>query len=374
MADLESGRIKELHDQQLETQKKSFTKWINNHLASSSVEVKHLFNDLKDGSILRTLLETISGESLQKLNRGSSKVHHVSNVSVSFNFLKRHNIRLVGIGPEDVVDGIPDLVLGLVWSIIQKYHITAIEIVLDSDEKKHAKEALLLWSQRRTEGYPHVRITDFSNPKHTVELCLFAASWRDGLAFLALIHAHRPDLVEYRLFKPTDRAFNLETAFRIAEKNLNIARILDVEDMDKERPDEKSVMTYLAYYFHCFSQLDHTKRRSKKLNTAVGIERLKYTYEGKVTLLLQWMRESQAVLSSRDFPNTLHGVQKLCQQLNHFRRHEVKFRYVSNFRQHEVKFRYVSNFRQHEVKFRYVSATSGSMKSSLGTSAQLQAA
>jgi len=38
----------------------------------------------------------------------------------------------VSIGPEDIVDGNRDLTLGLLWSVILRFHITQIEIVLVS--------------------------------------------------------------------------------------------------------------------------------------------------------------------------------------------------------------------------------------------------
>lgn len=56
-----------------------------------------------------------------------------------------------------------------------------------------------------------------------------AASWRSGLAFNALIHAHRPDLINYHALNPHDHIANLNNAFDVAEKKLEIARLLDAE-------------------------------------------------------------------------------------------------------------------------------------------------
>lgn len=80
-----------------------------------------------------------------------------------------------------------------------------------------AKEGLLLWCQRKTQPYKNVNVQNFH------------MSFKDGLAFCALIHRHRPDLIDYDKLSKEDPIKNLNLAFDIAEKHLDIPRMLDAE-------------------------------------------------------------------------------------------------------------------------------------------------
>nr|CAD2203664.1 unnamed protein product [Meloidogyne enterolobii] len=182
----ERNRIKQLKDERRDIQKKTFTKWCNTYLSRARMEVQDLFADLGDGIMLLKFLEIISGESLGKPNRGRMRVQKIENINKSLEFLKQKKIQLENIGAEDIADGNEHLILGLIWTIILRFTIENIEIeAKESGERKHAKEALLLWCQRKTAGYPNVRIDNFSS------------SWRSGLAFCALIHSHHPELINF---------------------------------------------------------------------------------------------------------------------------------------------------------------------------------
>ncbi|CAF1247326.1 unnamed protein product, partial [Didymodactylos carnosus] len=76
----------------------------------------------------------------------------------------------------------------------------------------------------------------------------FTTSWRDGMAFNAMIHAIRPELVNLRAVQQMDVRQRLENAFSTAEERMGIPRLIDAEDVDVPKPDEKSIMTYIAQF------------------------------------------------------------------------------------------------------------------------------
>ncbi|XP_023698929.1 alpha-actinin-1-like isoform X2 [Paramormyrops kingsleyae] len=289
-------------------QRKTFTAWCNSHLRKAGTQIENIEEDFRDGLKLMLLLEVISGERLAKPERGKMRVHKISNVNKALNFITRKGVKLVSIGAEEIVDGNAKMTLGMIWTIILRFAIQDISV-----EETSAKEGLLLWCQRKTAPYKNVNIQNFH------------ISWKDGLGFCALIHRHRPELIDYSKLRKDDPMTNLNTAFDVAERYLDIPRMLDAEDIVSTlRPDEKAVMTYVSCYYHAFSGKQKAETAANRICKVLAVnqdnEKLMEDYERLASDLLEWIRRTIPWLENRATENTMAAMQQKLEDFRDYRR------------------------------------------------------
>ncbi|XP_043643823.1 dystonin isoform X20 [Drosophila teissieri] len=298
--------LTQFKDERDAIQKKTFTKWVNKHLKKANRRVVDLFEDLRDGHNLLSLLEVLSGEHLPR-EKGKMRFHMLQNAQMALDFLRYKKIKLVNIRAEDIVDGNPKLTLGLIWTIILHFQIS--DIVVGKEDNVSAREALLRWARRSTARYPGVRVNDFTS------------SWRDGLAFSALVHRNRPDLLDWRKARNDRPRERLETAFHIVEKEYGVTRLLDPEDVDTNEPDEKSLITYISSLYDVFPE-------PPSIHPLFDMEsqRRVHEYRDLAQQFIYWCREKTAYLQERSFPPTLIEMKRLLSDLQRFRTEEVSAR------------------------------------------------
>ncbi|XP_026195867.1 smoothelin [Anabas testudineus] len=117
---------------------------------------------------------------------------------------------------------------------------------------KNVKQMLLDWCRAKTEPYEGVDIQNFSS------------SWKDGIAFCALVHRFFPDAFEYSILNPNEPRDNFQLAFTTAERLAGCPPLLDADDLVRmKEPDWKCVYTYIQEFYRCLVEkgLVKTKKR-----------------------------------------------------------------------------------------------------------------
>ena len=149
-------------------------------------------------------------------------------IKIVFDFLKRKGVEIASGSGQDIIDGNLKVTVDLIFAIHKKF---------GNDEF-----LLWLWCQHKTKSYKNVQIENFH------------ASFKDGLAFCALIHSHKPELINYSKLSKTNPINNLNLAFAIAEKYFNIKPILNAYEIENcENPNENEIKEYLSCYFKAFN-------------------------------------------------------------------------------------------------------------------------
>uniref|UniRef100_A0A8C8FC82 Actinin, alpha 2b n=1 Tax=Oncorhynchus tshawytscha TaxID=74940 RepID=A0A8C8FC82_ONCTS len=256
-------------------QRKTFTAWCNSHLRKAETQIENIEDDFRNGLKLMLLLEIISGERLPKPDRGKMRFHKIANVNKALDFITSKGVKLVSIGAEEIVDGNVKMTLGMIWTIILRFAIQDISV-----EETSAKEGLLLWCQRKTAPYRNVN---------------------------------------------DDPMGNLNLAFEIAEKHLDIPKMLDAEDIiNTPKPDERAIMTYVSCFYHAFAGAEQAETAANRICKVLDVnqenEKLMEEYERLASELLEWIRRTTPWLENRAAEKTMVEMQRKLEDFRDYRR------------------------------------------------------
>jgi len=239
------------------------------------------------------------------------KIHQIQNLKIVLTEVNKF-VGSVGIklqySADEINKGDKKSILGMIWCLIHKFEIQDI-----TEDQMSAREGLLLWCKKKTKGYKNVNVQNFNT------------SWQDGLALCALIHKHRPDLIDFDNLDPSKNKENLKLAFDVAEKSLDIPQLLEVDDIiNTVKPDDKAVMTYVAYYWKKFASSNKLEKSSRKLARVAKAqrenERLISDYEERARKLISWIKTADTKMSQKDnFGRNLKEVQDKNQQFKTFK-------------------------------------------------------
>jgi len=232
-------------------QEKAFTAWMNETLTAAGIKITDLRTDLGDGTKLAQFFQTLSGKKIQTKieQRPVTRIQKIQNLHIALKFLDQEmKVRNPGCSAEDIADAsyVEDperrmqcvkMILGLLWMIYRKYRIATISV-----QDKSSEEGLLLWVKHVTDGYAGVNIENFKT------------SFKDGMAFLALVHRFNPEKtkVNFNNHSKDQGEQNLSVAFELAEQELGIPKLLDTKEVFEGKVDERSLVLYTSLFFHAF--------------------------------------------------------------------------------------------------------------------------
>ncbi|KAJ5072076.1 alpha-actinin-2 [Anaeramoeba ignava] len=292
-------------------QRKIFSRWVKQKLLRTrpEIQVNDIVDDYKDGIVLLSLIEVLSESKFEgKYNqRPKMSVHRIDNLNNALKFAWSKGVDMkVKPSAEQLEKGDQKAALALTWGIMMKFMKIDDESGGDS---LNAKDALLMWCKNKTHNYKGVEITDFKK------------SFADGLALCAIIHKHRPKLIDFDSLNSGDPIKTLQIAQDAAEKYFGLEKYITPDEIRKL--DENSMVVYVSEYYYGIAEqrkLDLAARRIKKLIVMTKEnDRLKAEYNKTAKNFKETVKKVEKILEDRTIDNTMAGAKHRLEQFYEYK-------------------------------------------------------
>jgi filamin len=266
------------------------------------MKIDDIGKDFGDGVKLCHLLEIISSKSLGKFHqKPTMRYHQLENTGLAVKFIKSEGLELVGIGPEDIVDGKLKLILGLIWTLILRYQINVIG-------EGSPKWELLQWVRKQVEPYAVEK-----------PIVNFTTNWQDGTVLSALVDSLKPGVLTPHDLSGLSRdpLRDAEKAMQTATEEYNIQRLIDPEDL-VHCPDELAMMAYVSAFRNYLSEEAQRQREelARKKRTAdpafcyatgPGLEAANVYHPAEFTIVAKNCFDEELVAGGDVFDVSIHG-------------------------------------------------------------------
>lgn len=286
-------------DEWMDLQVKIFLRWVNQRLALRSMKVDNL-KGFGPGEPLVALMEILSEKPCPfKMKTGNlQRMQMLDNCSNALKFITTTCGIKNTCSAENLVDGEPKSVLGLLWAIMSTY------LKFQDDDEGPAlsvKDSLMMWFQNQmTDATLAASIKDVTK------------SFHNGLVIAATVAKYRPQLIDVGSMDAKEGPANLKKAFDAATAFFGLEQYLTPAEMVKL--DEKCMIVFLSEFFYGIAaqrKIDLAGRRIGKLVAYTKEnDELRSTYLSRSTRLKELLDKLETKMQDRTIDNTMAGAKQ----------------------------------------------------------------
>jgi len=290
-------------------QRKVFSRWVNQKLVlTRGIKIDDIVEAAADPTKLVALVEVLSEKTCtyKIAAQPKGRIQAVEGANYALKFIFEDcgvELKLKPNG-ESIIDKDEKSTLAVLWAIMLKYLKFG-----DENDGLDAKSSLLLWVNNQILAHGLKPVTNFTK------------EWHDGLALCAIIHKHRPKLMNWDGLNKSDARGCIQAAFNAAEKYFNLEQYLTVDEYLKL--DEKSMLIYVSEYYLGIAEqrkIDLAARRiSKLVKLTIENDALRAEFNSRSADLLQIMKRVEVILEDRTIDNTMAGAKHRLEQFYEYK-------------------------------------------------------